>query len=369
MVRIRAFSRLIATAAVAAAVLAHPWPSDAGQRRTGTRPPQKSRAAQRAPATPDAIMASPEFTLQVALDRAGFSPGEIDGRPGAITKRALAAFQRERGLDPSGEVDEASWSALGVRPGQRDAVVAAYAITEDDVKGPFVEKIPADMVEKAQLPALGYTSALEALAERFHIAPALLKTLNPKVTFTAGESIVVPAVSAPPPPAQSARAGTPAPERGHERRSPSNRGAVGTAGSDPGVTVSVSKVAEALTVRDASGKVVMFAPVTVGSERDPLPIGRWKVTGVSRNPTFNYNPDLFWDADPAHTKAKIPAGPNNPVGVVWIDLDRPHYGIHGTPEPGKIGYRQSHGCVRLTNWDAIKLAALVTVGTPVLFEP
>jgi lipoprotein-anchoring transpeptidase ErfK/SrfK len=108
--------------------------------------------------------------------------------------------------------------------------------------------------------------------------------------------------------------------------------------------------------------------VTSGSEHDSLPIGNWTVTSVLRNPTFNYNPELFWDADPANTKAKIPAGPNNPVGVVWIDINKPHYGIHGTPEPGMIGHSASHGCVRLTNWDAAKLAGLVTKGTPVVFE-
>jgi lipoprotein-anchoring transpeptidase ErfK/SrfK len=131
--------------------------------------------------------------------------------------------------------------------------------------------------------------------------------------------------------------------------------------------VRVSKSASALAVTDASGKVIMHAPVTSGSEHDPLPIGNWTVTAVARNPTFNYNPDLFWDADPNHAKAKLPAGPNNPVGVVWIDINKPHYGIHGTPEPGTVGHTESHGCVRLTNWDALKLAAMVGKGTKVEF--
>jgi lipoprotein-anchoring transpeptidase ErfK/SrfK len=111
----------------------------------------------------------------------------------------------------------------------------------------------------------------------------------------------------------------------------------------------------------------MHAPVTSGSEHDPLPVGTWAVTSVGRNPSFNYNPDLFWDADPSHGKAKIPPGPNNPVGVVWIDLSKPHYGIHGTPEPSTIGHTESHGCVRLTNWDALRLAAMVGKGTKVEF--
>ncbi len=112
----------------------------------------------------------------------------------------------------------------------------------------------------------------------------------------------------------------------------------------------------------------MFAPVTSGSEHDPLPIGQWKVLSVNWMPPFSYNPDLFWDADPSHTKARIKPGPNNPVGAVWIDIDKEHYGIHGTPEPSKVGHTQSHGCVRLTNWDAARLAALVAPGTPVIFK-
>ena len=135
----------------------------------------------------------------------------------------------------------------------------------------------------------------------------------------------------------------------------------------PNIVVRVSKQTSALTVTDPAGKVIMHAPVTSGSQHDPLPIGSWTVTAVVRNPTFNYNPDLFWDADPKHAKAKLPPGPNGPVGLVWIDINKPHYGIHGTPEPGTVGHTSSHGCVRLTNWDALKLAAMVGKGTKVEF--
>jgi lipoprotein-anchoring transpeptidase ErfK/SrfK len=129
----------------------------------------------------------------------------------------------------------------------------------------------------------------------------------------------------------------------------------------------VRKSTSDLVAVDAAGHTLMYAPVTTGSEHDPLPIGEWKVNGVQKNPTFQYNPNLFWDADPAHAKAKIPAGPNNPVGVVWVDISRPHYGLHGTPEPSTVGKTTSHGCVRLTNWDAEKLAGLVKPGTKVIF--
>jgi lipoprotein-anchoring transpeptidase ErfK/SrfK len=133
----------------------------------------------------------------------------------------------------------------------------------------------------------------------------------------------------------------------------------------PALEVIVSGATKSLVVRDAGGKTLMHAPVTVGSEKDPLPVGDWKVVGVSWNPVFNYNPDLFWDADATHAKAKIPAGPNNPVGVVWVDIDKKHFGLHGTPEPSTIGRTESHGCIRLTNWDAVKLGRLVGPGTKV----
>jgi lipoprotein-anchoring transpeptidase ErfK/SrfK len=215
-----------------------------------------------------------------------------------------------------------------------------YTITAEDADGPFARAIPKDLMAQAELPALHYTSVVEALGERFHVSPALLRQLNPGARFGSGETIVVPNVATPSPAAPLA---------------------------DAKLVVSRSGGAAALI--DERGAVVFHAPVTSGSDRDPLPIGTWAVTAVIRNPTFNYNPDLFWDANPAHAKAKIPPGPNGPVGLVWIDLTKEHYGIHGTPEPGRIGYTSSHGCVRLTNWDAMRLASLVQKGTVVIFEP
>jgi lipoprotein-anchoring transpeptidase ErfK/SrfK len=134
------------------------------------------------------------------------------------------------------------------------------------------------------------------------------------------------------------------------------------------VRVVVSKKASVLNVYDKEGQLVFYAPVTSGSEHDPLPLGNWVITSVVRDPVYSYNPDLFWDADQANAKVKIAAGPNNPVGVVWMGLNEPHYGIHGTAEPGEIGHSASHGCVRMTNWDATRVADLVKVGTQVVFE-
>jgi lipoprotein-anchoring transpeptidase ErfK/SrfK len=286
------------------------------------------------------------LALQVALDRAGFSPGEIDGAPGVNTDRAMAAFKGAKGTS---ELDD----------GYANPVVN-YTITAEDTAGPFVERIPEDMMEKSTLPALAYRSVVELLSERFHANPKLLQRLNPGSQFTRGEVITVPNVE---PFVAPAAKGAAQPQAVVP---PAAKGAAQPPAA--AVTVTVTDRTKTLQVENAAGEVVMHAPVTVGSENDPLPIGEWKVEGVSRNPVFNYNPKLFWDAEPSHAKAKIPAGPNSPVGVVWIDLSKDHYGIHGTPEPSRIGYTESHGCIRLTNWDAARLADLVGPGTKVVLR-
>jgi lipoprotein-anchoring transpeptidase ErfK/SrfK len=285
-----------------------------------------------APARTDA----PALELQVLLDRAGFSSGEIDGVLGRNTKMAVAAFREARKIAQADEGDVAN--VMEALRAEAPEIVVPYTIEAADVAGPFTPNIPADLLEQSKLPALVYRSAQEALAEKFHVAPALLAALNPGAQFTAGESIRVPNVIAA------------APAEGQKA-----------------AKVIVSKSASTARALDAQGQILFHAPVTSGSEHDPLPLGDWTVTAVLKNPTFIYNPDLFWDADPSHSKAKIAAGPNNPVGVVWIDIDRPHYGLHGTPEPSKVGHTSSHGCVRLTNWDATRLAAMVGKGTPVVF--
>ena len=284
------------------------------------------------------------LTAQVMLDSAGFSPGEIDGRAGANFGRALQSFQQRHGLTASGRLDEATAERLRQSFNEQPAVVT-YTVTDADVAGPFQPEIPSDLVAQSKLPSLDYRNPLEALAEKFHASPALLQSLNPGQSFTvAGEQITVPNVNA------SEPATTP------------------VAGGSNGIRIVVTKRTSALTVEDGKGRVLFFAPVTTGSQRDPLPIGKWKVNGVEQMPAFHYNPDLFWDADPSHSKAKIPAGPNNPVGVAWIDLSKPHYGIHGTPEPSQIGHVQSHGCVRMTNWDVRRVMEWARPGTLVIFQ-
>lgn len=270
------------------------------------------------------------LAVQVLVSRAGFSPGEIDGRGGPNTKRAVAAFEKATGTSVATALENADATPT-----------MAYTITADDVAGPFTPKIPDDMVEKAKLDGLHYRSILESLSERFHAAPSLLERLNASARFVEGEGIQVPNVKLAQKEEQAAPPAT--------------------------VTITVSKKTSVLTVHGADGATLFHAPVTTGSERDPLPLGTWEVTAIARNPTYHYNPDLFWDSEPSDAKATVPAGPNGPVGLVWIDLTREHYGLHGTPEPQAVGHTASHGCVRLTNWDAMTLASLVREGTVVRF--
>jgi lipoprotein-anchoring transpeptidase ErfK/SrfK len=273
---------------------------------------------------------------QILLARAHFSCGQIDGDFGTNLEKTVAAFQGERQLPVSGTVDVPTWAALNA---DRAPLLIHYIVSDEDEKGPFVQ-VPKDMLEQAKLPELGYSSPLDELSERFHASPALMKALNPNADFThAGEELNVPNVLVMPP------------------------GGPGSA-----ARVVVSKSESSVRAYDRDGHLLAFYVATIGSQHDPLPIGDWKIVGVSHNPVFHYNANLFWDAKDPDAKAVIRPGPRNPVGLVWIDLSKPHYGIHGTPDPSLIGHTFSHGCIRLTNWDAVELAGMVKPGTAAILK-
>lgn len=302
-------------------------------------PAQASEAAQSlAAAANDPATAQGNAAIlraQILLDRARFAPGEIDGQAGSNLARAVSGYQAAHGLAVDGKMGAKTLASLNAS--DTAPVLVPYTLSAEDVAGPYV-KIPEDMEAKAALESMGFESLAEALGERFHASPALLKKLNPDADFgKAGTVLQVPGV-----------AGLPALPKAAK--------------------LVVDRSDSTLSLLDARGKVLAQYPVSSGSEHDPLPIGEWKIQAVVRDPSFHYSPELFWDADPSHAKATIAPGPNNPVGAAWIDLSKPHYGIHGSAVPASIGKSQSHGCVRLSNWDVAAVAAAVDASVPVVMQ-
>lgn len=273
--------------------------------------------------------------IQIWLDRLRFSPGEIDGKLGENARKALKAFADAKGLPSDKLPNPEIWQALAGTG--EDAAIVEYKISDKDVKGPFLEKLPAKMDDMKELKALSYTSAREALAEKFHMSEDLLAALNPGKKFDkSGEVIFVANVLNKPDKLTVAR-------------------------------LEVDKTAQTVRAFDAAGALVAFFPATVGSEEKPTPTGSLKVVSANANPHYRYNPDYKFKGVKSTKAFTIKPGPNNPVGSYWIGLSAEGYGIHGTSNPSKISKAESHGCVRLTNWDAGLLGASVKKGTPVAF--
>ena len=306
-------------------------------------PPQQK--GKKAPAKAKAPAVSPVILkAQILLGRARFSPGAIDGQDGENVRKALMAFEAERGLRPDGELDQEVWAKLVETSGE--PALIEYTITNEDVKGPFEKKIPSKFEEMAELSRLSYTGPEELLAEKFHVTEELLKALNPKTPLDkAGTRIVVPNLPEEPKRARAARGEI--------------KGLVGR--------IEVDKNGRALRAFDKEGKFVAFYPASIGSADKPAPSGEHQVRAIAENPDYTYNPDYNFKGVKADKKFTIKPGPNNPVGAVWIDLSIESYGIHGTPEPRRVGKSYSHGCVRLTNWDVRELARMVEKGTVVAF--
>jgi len=271
---------------------------------------------------------------QVLLARAHFSPGVIDGQDGGNVRNAIAAFEAAHALPVDGVMDDQVWVALSK---DEQPALTDYVITAEDVKGPFVAKIPTDYAEMAKLPALSYSSPSEALAEKFHMDEILLKTLNPGADFSAvGTQIVVAALGPDKLPASVAR-------------------------------LDVDKAKRQIRAYDDGGDLIAVYPATVGSAERPAPEGEWAVRTVAPNPTYTYDPSRLTFGKASNGKLTIKPGPNNPVGSTWIDLTKDTFGIHGTPDPRLVGKTASHGCVRLTNWDVRQLSQAVKKGTRVAF--
>jgi lipoprotein-anchoring transpeptidase ErfK/SrfK len=294
---------------------------------------------------------STTLQLQILLDLAGFSPGIIDGEWGINAAKAMTFFTKPDNKDRlTGDsppavtsVDRDTYERLRVAARERPLLLH-YTIAASDVAGPFTT-IPESVYQQAKLNCLCYSSPLELLSEKFHVSRKLLAELNPRVNFDKlkrGTVIVVPNV---------------------------NTGNVALPQDTAIIArVIISKKHYWTHAVDADGKIIYHFPSTLGAGYDPSPTGDFKVTWVSRDPSFKYQPKLFAEVPDTDPEAKLPAGPNSPVGVVWMSLSKPHYGIHGTNNPETIGYANSHGCVRLTNWDALRLSDLVDIGTPVQFK-
>lgn len=352
------------------------------QKASAPEPAANPLAAHDGQADPNALPDAetrPVMQAQVVLDRLGFTPGVIDGKEGLSTRNAVSGFQEANDLPVTGKLDDATRLALA----KWSSIPATRVVTipQEFAAGPF-RKLPPNEADKAKLPALGYESLDEKLSERFHTTVATLQALNPGGKPATAGSATDTSLSASPVEPQPALF-----RAGQQIRVPNVGGdavdaakvenadwratliTLGVGSEQPqAARVVVSKSKGTLKAYDDAGKLIAVYTATMGSPHDPLPLGKWKILGKAYNPKFHYNPDLFWDASSQDEKALLPPGPNGPVGVVWIDISKPHYGIHGTPRPETIGRAESHGCVRLTNWDAARLAQMVSARTELLFE-
>jgi lipoprotein-anchoring transpeptidase ErfK/SrfK len=310
------------------------------------------------PGTPGSPIDGTVFHAQVLLGAAGFSTGVIDGKEGMSFKAALRGFQQSRGLKVTGKLDSATRRALLE---QNRPSTVHVKLSRTDIGGDYVYPFPKKPEGQSKLKFASYRNMLEEVAERYHTTPDTIVALNgPTALIGVGQTLRLPNVL----PSSTNYQGSPLKD---EYRTWFVKLNV-EANVPQGSTIVVDKSDGQLKVMDDADRLIAQFPVTTGSQHDPLPLGTWKIPTFSYLPPFHYQPDLFWDVDDSKDEKMLPAGPNGLVGVAWLDLSKEHYGIHGTPEPQTIGRTESHGCIRMTNWDVLRLSRMVKPGVKAVFQ-
>ena len=275
---------------------------------------------------------------QIELHRRGVSCGSVDGVTGPQTAAALRAFQRAHGLNETGTLSYETKMQLRLTA----TAFTTHVLSDEDVA--TLRRLPTSWLERSQQTALTHATVLELIAERYRASPRFIRALNPEVDWIAieaGTAVNVPAL-----------------------------GRVVLAGRAAEIRIRLE--ARELEAFDANGRLLVHFPVSIARKVEKRPVGELRITVVVREPNYTFDPEVYPESEEARQlgrKLIIPPGPNNPVGRAWIGLNLPGYGIHGTPDPEKVGRTESHGCFRLANWDALALTNLVTTGLPVFVEP